>query len=57
MLITKHVLGTLKDFSTQQKILKKYKLNILNTAIYMRNVYGETVPVTFFELFQKVSNL
>ena len=45
-----------KELFNSQKILNIYKLNILNTAISMHKIYNETVPVTFFELFQKVSH-
>ena len=44
-----------KELFNSQKILNIYKLNNLNTAIFMHRVYNETVPATFFELFQKVS--
>ena len=45
-----------KELFNSQKILNIYKLNILNTAIFMHKVYNETAPATFFELFQKVSH-
>ena len=43
-----------KELSNSQKILNIYKVNILNKAIFMHNVYNEIAPTTFFELFQKV---
>ena len=45
-----------KELFNSQKILNIYKLNILNTAIFMHKVYNDTAPATFFELFQKVSH-
>ena len=45
-----------KELFNSLKILNIYKLNILNTAIFMHKVY-ETAPATFFELFQKVLSL
>ena len=45
-----------KELFNSQKILKIYKLNILNAAIFMHKIYNETAPATFFELFQKVSH-
>ena len=45
-----------KELFNSQKILNIYKLNILNTAIFMHKVYNETAPATFFELFQKASH-
>ena len=45
-----------KELFNSQKILNIYKLNILNTAIFMHKVYKTASP-TFFKLFQKVSHL
>ena len=45
-----------KELFNSQKILKIYKLNILNAALFMHKIYNETAPATFFEPFQKVSH-
>ena len=41
------------ELFNSQKTLNIYKLNILNTAVFMLKVYNETAPATFFELCQK----
>ena len=45
-----------KELFNSQKILNKYKLNILKPTIFTHKVYNETAPATFFEIFQKVSH-
>ena len=53
---TKTCFENTKELFNSQKMLNIYKLNVLNTQIFMHKTYSETAPATFFKLFQKISH-
>ena len=53
MLIIRHASSTLKELFNSQKILNIYKLNILNTAIFMHNFIMRLLLQHFSNFFRK----
>ena len=54
--ITKESLNIQNSYFTRIKILKVYKLNILNVATFMYKVNKKTAPNVFLSRFQKQSH-